>query len=161
MKLLLVEDRVTTLVDIYNALKDKYDVCKATSIKKAQEVLLRNEITTEPDNRIRAIITDLNMSCEGLTDEQIRESEGAQLAGWQWVINYVFCDEKNQDIHLLLCSDFLDILEKRIERLKNTSMVNGQNEINIFERAIRFPKNETIFDDHKLLDTLDSLNIKN
>jgi hypothetical protein len=83
MNILVLEDRGVVSSPLIDALHEKgHVVWDAGWIYDAISAWRRDK----PD----CLIVDLNMIPDGLTDEQIEETQGGLLTGWVWLKHYVF-----------------------------------------------------------------------
>ena len=65
----------------------------------------------EDSESIACVVTDLNMSDEGLGDYR-SESEGGMLSGWVWLRRFVH--EKRPDMPAVVYSGFISFLEEHL-----------------------------------------------
>jgi hypothetical protein len=83
MKIMVLEDRGVVSAPLIAALREAgHTVSDAGWIYDAIGIWKREESD--------CLIVDLNMVPDGLTDEQIEETQGGLLTGWVWLKHYVF-----------------------------------------------------------------------
>lgn len=114
-KIMILDDNLYTaealLEDITNDLRlhGIYDieVIVATNIYKANSI-----VENTPLGELKCIITDLNMSPRGLSDEEKQKTQGAVLTGWVWVNKYVLKDDRFKKTHIIIYSAFIEELRR-------------------------------------------------
>lgn len=135
-KILILEDNLDLLESTSRLFKENgFDTIKCSSIVVAKEIM-------RSDKKINLICTDLNLATDGLTDEQIENSFGTRIAGWVWLINYVYIDDKNKNIKYIIRSSYIPDLKEYLEDCENI------NEISLFDETACFEKN---VDDEELI----------
>lgn len=128
-KILILEDNLDLLKntgDLFE--KNGYPTIKCSSIVQAKQ-----EMKTQ--NNINLICTDLNLATDGLTDEQIECSFGTRIAGWIWLVNYVYNEEKNKKIKCIIHSAYIADLKEYIKDCED------EKELALFNNATCFEKN--------------------
>lgn len=127
-KILILEDNLELLKETNAMFKNNgYHTIKCSSIVQAKESM-------RTQNDINLILTDLNLATDGLTDEQIECSLGTRIAGWIWLVNYVYNDEKNKKIKCIIHSAFIPDLKEYLDECEN------EEELTIFKETICFEK---------------------
>lgn len=111
--ILILEDNLYTAEDLTEEinyiLKQRQDIqlITANNIDEADDCL--EQITTNSD-KLTNIIVDLNMSPAGLTEEEKKETEGAVLTGFIWVLKHVWCRPEFENVQIIFYSAFVDRL---------------------------------------------------
>jgi len=129
--ILILEDEPYLLRQLKDFFEDEgFEVIDCVSIFEGMECWDNNK------SRIDIILTDTNMSPNGLTEEEIKISDNGCLSGWIWIKNYVLNDQKRlfQIERIFILSDYIPILErfvsnnkewgfKELERMKNKRLL--------------------------------------
>lgn len=112
MNVLILEDRGSVAENLKNSLE--LEGCK---VFNAPNVWAATEIWDE--NRIDCIILDLNMSPEGMTEEQIEETELGLLTGWIWLRDHVLKSHPDMKERTIIYSEYTHFLEdlKRADKM--------------------------------------------
>lgn len=109
MKILLLEDNLYTaelLEILINAqLNNRAELIVCNDIYEANEKIVNNK-------DIICIISDLNMSPNGLEVDQYIETEATSITGWIWVKCYVLNNAQFENIPIIFYSAFIDDLKK-------------------------------------------------
>jgi hypothetical protein len=108
MNILLLEDRGSVsyyLIDFLSS--EGHRVFQALSINDAKSVYNKH------GKEIDCIITDLNMSSMGLTEEQAIQTCAGLLSGWIWVKEYVFPSHPEMRKRTAIYSDYLANLKEK------------------------------------------------
>ena len=104
-RILMLEDDLELLDYTAPFEKNGFEIIKCASIELANEALMEKK-------NIKLICTDLNLSTKGLTPSETKQSFGSRLAGWIWLKNYVYKDEKNKNIKYVIRSAFVSDLKE-------------------------------------------------
>lgn len=129
-KILILEDNLELLKST-GALFEENGYC---TIKCSSIVLAKQEMKTQKD--INLICTDLNLATDGLTDEQIECSFGTRIAGWIWLVNYVYNEEKNKKIKCVIHSAYISDLKEYLEDCEDENELELFNNSTCFEKSI-------------------------
>lgn len=111
--ILILEDNLYTAEDLTEEisyiLKQRQDIqiITANDIDEADDSL--DQLTTNSD-KLTNIIVDLNMSPAGLSEDERKETEGAVLTGFIWVLRHVWSRPEFEDVKIIFYSAFVDRL---------------------------------------------------
>jgi CheY-like chemotaxis protein len=101
MNILVLEDRGSVSFYLEDALRRKgHRVFSAFSVADAQSYW--------DSERIDCIIADSNMNPDGLTQDEIDETEHGLLTGWTWLRNHVFAERKDMMERTIFYTDYLE-----------------------------------------------------
>lgn len=114
-KIMILDDNLYTaealLEDIDTVLRSHgihdIEVIAATDIYEANSI-----VENASSEELKCIITDLNMSPRGLSDEEKQKTQGAVLTGWVWVNKYVLKEDKFKKTHIIFYSAFIKELRR-------------------------------------------------
>ena len=107
MNVLILEDRGSVSHFLIEALEArKYQVFPASSVHDANSIL-------EGEDQIDAIILDLNMSPDGLTEEEIKQTDFGLFTGWIWLNNYAWRMYPYLGNRTLIFSAYIDDLKRK------------------------------------------------
>ncbi len=106
MNILFLEDRGSVSFYVTEALAgEEHVVFEAFSIPDALYILEKQSID--------CIIADLNMSPEGLSPQEIEETQDGLLTGWLFLKNHVFSQYELRS-RTIIYSEYLDALRKSV-----------------------------------------------
>jgi hypothetical protein len=106
MNVLFFEDKGTVSYYTKDALeKEGYKIFDAGSINEANSYF--------KEESIDALLIDLNMNPEGLTEEQKMETEGGLFTGWIWVKNYVYPSRPDLRKKTIILSEYIHEFKER------------------------------------------------
>ncbi len=110
-KILILEDRLYTAENLkyfintyFKKHSNELELIVCNDIYEANDALERN-------NDISCIISDLNMSPDGLDEKYHEETFGTILTGWVWIKYYILTKEEYSKIPIIIYSGFVDELE--------------------------------------------------
>ena len=107
MNILIVEDRISVSRYMKKALRKLgHVVFHALNIYDARECWEDENIT------IDCLIVDLNMTPDGLTDDEIKATKDGVLTGWIWLKNHVFDNEPNMRPRTIIYTEYKTQLER-------------------------------------------------
>jgi hypothetical protein len=66
------------------------------------------------DEQIDCLLVDLNLSPEGLTDDEIEKTENGLLTGWIWLKEYVLKKNPGMKNKIIIYSDYLPQLAAKV-----------------------------------------------
>lgn len=118
-KIFILEDNLYTAEDMYIEISDKLlehnikniEIVIANSIIEANSKLENEKSSDE----LLCIIADLNMNPKGLTEDQIKRTQGAILTGWVWITSYVWQQEDFKAKKIVFYSAFINRLANSTE----------------------------------------------
>jgi hypothetical protein len=130
--ILLVDDRVRTVIDLSEALGDlnRGEVFSCLDIFGAIEKWGENK------NDISHIITDLSMNPLGLNKKERKTTSGGLYTGWVWLWNYVIKDYDEEmpekifkDYNIIIFSEYINNMDdykfvSEKEKLCYDSLIN-------------------------------------
>jgi hypothetical protein len=110
MNILVLEDNGSVSVTLGRALNTEgHQILAANGINDANHHW--SQRTTVP---IHAMIIDLNMRCDGLTDLQQKDSRDGLLTGWIWLRDTVLAHVPDIRNRVMFYSDYLSDLERYV-----------------------------------------------
>lgn len=121
MNILHLEDRGSVAYFFSRNLETRgHNILRAFNINDAQSYW--NDRQSVP---IDCIIIDLQVPMDGLTNEQIDNTEGGILAGWIWLHDEVLSTCPQMKRKSIIYSDFLSVLNNKIpsKQLKGIKLV--------------------------------------
>jgi CheY-like chemotaxis protein len=105
MKILLLEDNGSVAYPLIESLEENgHEVFLATNIIGAGGYLE----SKKPD----CLIVDLNMEPKGLTEEDVKQTQGGLFTGWIWLKNYVFAKDKSARERTIILTAYYDNFKK-------------------------------------------------
>jgi CheY-like chemotaxis protein len=105
MNILFLEDRGSVSFYLKQNLENfGYSVFEASSIPEA------NSIWEEV--KIDCLIVDLNLTPDGLTEEEIDMTHNGILTGWVWLKQYIFPEQPSIRKKTIILSEYLSELDK-------------------------------------------------
>lgn len=112
-KIIILEDNLYTAEDIYDEIryilrnqKNEIELIVVNSIDEANAKLKQIN-----PSELKCLIVDLNMSPAGLSDDEKRETQGATLTGWIWVLKYIIKKAKFKKTNIIFYSAFASRLK--------------------------------------------------
>lgn len=120
-KVLLLEDNAYMNSSLKELLEeDGYIVFEARKITDANDIF---------KNGVNFLIIDLNVSTIGLTDEELRKTEGGILSGWVWIQDYVLASNPEYKRKIIIYSAYTHLLkEKYFEEIKGIKIIQKGKE---------------------------------
>jgi CheY-like chemotaxis protein len=107
MNILLVEDRGAVAYYLRDALEGAgHQVFLAPNISRAKEYWDKGGID--------CIVLDLNMSPDGLTEAEVRDTLGGVLTGWIWLKNYVLAKDSSMKSRTIILTAYLPRLKEKL-----------------------------------------------
>lgn len=111
-KIIIVEDNLYTAenLEIFINIFFEKNYSQKIEIYVCNDIYEANDVLKE-NSDISCIVSDLNMSPDGIDEEFYEETYGTVLTGWVWVKHYLLDNEKNSRIPIIFYSAFIDELE--------------------------------------------------
>lgn len=120
MNVLLLEDRGVVAYYLSETLEDEgHTVFVARTVSKAKTIW-----ENEKEN-IGCVIVDFNMETVGLTDDEIKKTQGGLFTGWEWLKNYVFSDKPEMRKKTIILSAYIKDFREMTRKTKAESDVVG------------------------------------
>lgn len=112
-KIIIIEDNLYTAenLEIYININFEVFCSQKIEINVCNDIYEANDILKKSSD-ISCIISDLNMSPDGMDEEFHEETYGTVLTGWVWVKHYILNNENYSQIPIIFYSAFIDELEK-------------------------------------------------
>jgi hypothetical protein len=108
MNILFLEDRGSVSFYLMERLEElNHEIFEAYSINDAKSYWEKEDIN--------CLIVDLNISPEGLTNEEKEETKHGLLTGWIWLNNYVFNVNPEIRKNTIIYSDYLQSLREYVK----------------------------------------------
>ena len=100
MNILFLEDRGSVSFYLKENLHNRgHVVYEASSIPEATSIWR--------ENKIDCLIVDLNLTPEGLTEEEIELTRNGLLTGWIWLKRHIFPDHPLMKKRTIILSEYL------------------------------------------------------
>jgi CheY-like chemotaxis protein len=137
MNILLIEDRGSTAFFVKKWLSmNGHNILEASDINDAQ-CHWNNRIEIPID----CIILDLQMTMDGLNDEQKLEAAGGALTGWVWLRDTVLMSTPKMRQRVIIYSDYLELLINEVgsDQTRGIKMISKrqQGSSNVVMASIR------------------------
>lgn len=129
MNVLVLEDRGSVVFYMVEAIAaEGHAVLHAYGVNDAQSHI-------ESEVMIDCIVADLNMSPDGLSEEEMARTEYGLLTGWVWLEEYVFSVHESMRTRTIIYSEYLSDLRQHIdaERLAGVTLVDKRGSISSAE----------------------------
>lgn len=108
MNILILEDRGSVSYYMVETLKQEHIVFDAYNVNDANSYLGKEQID--------CLIVDLNMSPDGLTQEEVVKTQGGILTGWIWLSNYVYKDRSDMKQKTIIYTEYMYALREAINK---------------------------------------------
>jgi hypothetical protein len=110
MNVLFLEDRGASAYNVERWLGlNGHNVLGAFNYNDAQGHWRRREMVP-----VHCIILDLQISMDGLSNEQKGDAEGGTLAGWVWLRDNVLADAPEMRRRTIIYSDYVGVLREKV-----------------------------------------------
>ena len=141
MNILLFEDRGSVFKPLKDALETMgHKILDAYNIYEANEYL--------DQGHIDCIILDLNMSPDGLSDEEKKQTEDGILTGWIWLKNYALPTVPMLRQCTIIISEYIAYLQVHMKKedLEGIELINKKSEDGLAKRLFGAIK---VIEDHR------------